>query len=96
MDWSAVNWLNLSVFTASAFLAALIGGFIGRRNYTLTAFLTAIVFAAIYIGWSGYLKQQLDQASGAQDMTRQKQPATAQPTDKPTNSEAGSTEKVQQ
>jgi len=58
MDWSAINWLNLSVLTASAFLAALIGSFIGRRNYALTAFLSALIFAAIYIGWFGYLNQQ--------------------------------------
>lgn len=58
MDWSAINWLNLSVLTASVFLAALIGSFVGRRNYALTAFLSALIFAAIYIGWFGYLEQQ--------------------------------------
>jgi cytoskeletal protein RodZ len=58
MDWTAINWLNLSVLTASAFLAALLGSFVGRRNYALTAFLSALIFAAIYIGWFGYLEQQ--------------------------------------
>lgn len=96
MDWSAVNWLNLSVFTASAFVAALAGGFIGRRNYTLTAFLTAIFFAGIYIGWSGYLKQQLDQASGASEMAREKKPEASQSMEKGVKADTESTKKVQQ
>lgn len=86
MDWSAINWLNLSVLTASAFLAALIGSFIGRRSYALTAFLSALIFAAIYIGWFAYLEQQLRQVDAGPDEVHQEAPAASPSTDneKPT------------
>lgn len=71
MDWSAINWLNLSVLTASVFLSALIGSFIGRRHYALSAVLSAIVFAAIYIGWSGYLEQHLGEIVAAPQEAQQ-------------------------
>ncbi len=88
MDWSAVNWLNLSVLTASAFLSALIGSFIGRRSYALTAFLSAIVFAAIYVGWSGYLKQQLDQVDAVPQEVQQEPTAAPPPkSDTPSSAE---------
>lgn len=90
MDWSAINWLNLSVLTASAFLAALIGSFIGRRNYALTAFLSALIFAAIYIGWFAYLEQQLRQADAGPDEVQQEAPAAP-----PTNNETPTTDTVQ-
>jgi len=88
MDWSAVNWLNLSVLTASAFLSALIGSFIGRRSYALTAFLSAIVFAALYVGWSGYLQQQLDQVDVVPHEVQQEPTAVPPPTsDTPSGTE---------
>lgn len=61
MDWAEVNWVGLAILSGSVFLSALIGSFIGRRNKVLTALLTAVIFAGIYLGWTGYLKQQLDQ-----------------------------------
>lgn len=79
MDWSAVNWLNLGVLTASAFLSALVGSFIGRRNYGLTAFLTAVIFAAIYLGWMGYLQQQLDLFDKSPTAIQQSQPTPSEP-----------------
>lgn len=79
MDWSLINWFNLSVLTASAFLSALIGSFIGRRNYALTAVLSAILFAAIYIGWFGYLDQQLTQVEP--EAVRQTAPDTSPPSE---------------
>jgi uncharacterized membrane protein YkvI len=79
MDWSAINWLDLSILTASAFLSALIGSFIGRRNYPLTAFLSAIIFAAIYVGWSGYLKQELDEMDVAPQEVQQEPDADLSP-----------------
>ena len=95
MDWSAVNWLSLSVLTASAFLAALIGSFIGRRNYALTAFLSAIIFAAIYVGWSGYLKQQLGQVDALPEEVQQGPPAATPPTKNDTPSSIETEEKAQ-
>jgi len=80
MDWSLINWFNLSVLTASAFLSALIGSFIGRRNYALTAFLSAIVFAAIYIGWFGYLEQRLAQVDRP-EAVQQTAPDTTPPSE---------------
>jgi len=79
MDWSAVNWINLSVLTASAFLSALIGSFIGRRSYALTAFLSAIIFAAIYIGWFAYLEHQLDEVDRSLEGVQQSPPAASSP-----------------
>ena len=88
MDWSAVNWLNLSVLTASAFVSAFVGSFIGRRSYALTAFLSAIVFAAIYVGWSGYLKQQFDQFDAVPQEVQQEPTAVPQPkSDTPSSTE---------
>jgi len=81
MDWSAVSWINLSVLTASAFLSALIGSFIGRRSYALTAFLSAIIFAAIYIGWFAYLEHQLDEVDRSPQAVQQSPPATSSPAD---------------
>lgn len=94
MDWSAVNYLNLSVLTASAFLSALIGSFIGRRNYPLTAFLSAIIFAAIYVGWSGYLKQQLGQVDAFPEQVQQG-PAVTPPTKSDTPSSIETEETAQ-
>lgn len=81
MNWSAINWLNLSVLTASAFLSALVGSFIGRRNYALTAFLSALIFAGLYIGWFAYLEQQLHRADAGPDQVQQEAPAETAPTD---------------
>jgi hypothetical protein len=94
MDWSAVNWVSLSVLTGGAFLSAFIGGFIGRRNYTLTAFLSAIIFAAIYVGWSGYLKQQLGQVDAFREEAQQG-PAVTSPTKNETPSSTEMEEKAQ-
>ncbi len=95
MDWSAVNWINLSVLTASAFLSALIGSFIGRRSYALTAFLSAIIFAAIYIGWFAYLDHQLDEADRSPEGVQQSPPAASSPAEDGTSSSIETEEEPQ-
>lgn len=94
MDWSAVNWLSLAVLTASAFLSALIGSFIGRRNYSLTALIAAIIFAALYVGWSGYLKQQLGRIDALPEEV-QPEPAATPPTENDTPSSIETEESAQ-
>jgi hypothetical protein len=54
MDWAAVNWVNVGVLSAFAFLAALIGGVLSFDNRLLGAILTALLFAALYIFWNHY------------------------------------------
>jgi hypothetical protein len=53
IDWSAVNWVNVGLLAAFAFVAALIGN-IFSFNRTFAALMTAVIFAAFYILWTHY------------------------------------------
>jgi hypothetical protein len=44
MDWAAVNWVNVGLLSAFAFLAALIGGVLSFNRRLLGAILTALLF----------------------------------------------------
>jgi uncharacterized membrane protein YuzA (DUF378 family) len=54
MDWAAVNWVNVGLLSAFAFVAALIGGVLSFNRRLLGAILTALLFAALYIFWNYY------------------------------------------
>lgn len=57
IDWSLVNWVDVSVYAAIVFVAALIGMLINKvlgDSVIVAALLTAILFGAGYVGWNYY------------------------------------------
>jgi hypothetical protein len=54
MDWAAVNWVNVGLLAAFAFLASLIGNILAFNSRLFGAILTAILFAAIFVLWTYY------------------------------------------
>ena len=56
IDWAAVNWLNVGLLSAFAFLAGLIGNALAFRSRLAAGILSAVLFAAIYIFWTYYLQ----------------------------------------
>jgi hypothetical protein len=54
IDWAAVNWVNVGLLSAFAFLATLIGGILSFNNRWIGAILAALLFAALYIFWTYY------------------------------------------
>lgn len=54
IDLSAVNWIQVALFTGFAFLAAVIGNLIAFKRRFLGALLTAVIFAVIYFFWTYY------------------------------------------
>jgi hypothetical protein len=54
IDWAAVNWANVGLLSAFAFLATLIGGILSFNNRWIGAILAALLFAALYIFWIYY------------------------------------------
>jgi hypothetical protein len=54
IDWAVVNWVNVGLLSAFAFLAALIGGILSFNSRLIGAILAALLFAALYIFWNYY------------------------------------------
>jgi hypothetical protein len=54
IDWAAVNWVNVGLLAAFAFLAALIGNILSFNRPLVGAILAALLFGALYIFWSYY------------------------------------------
>jgi len=53
IDWAAVNWLNVGILSAMAFVASLIASVVAWNRFG-GAILAAVLFAVIYVFWTYY------------------------------------------
>jgi hypothetical protein len=54
IDWASVDWTKVLLLSGFAFVAALIGNFVGYRSRLFGAIVTGVLFAAAYIFWNYY------------------------------------------
>ncbi|MGC1465936.1 MAG: hypothetical protein WA792_09400 [Pseudolabrys sp.] len=54
IDLSAVNWVYVGVLSVFAFVATVIGNILSLNHRGIAAILAAIVFAALFVGWTYY------------------------------------------
>jgi hypothetical protein len=54
IDWTSVNWLYFGLLIAIVFVASLIGNLLSFRRAVLGAFISTVLFAAAFIGWTYY------------------------------------------
>ena len=59
IDLSTVNWIFVALMAGFVFVAALLGSLISFRNRVGGALIAAILFAAMYVGWSYYPHPQI-------------------------------------
>jgi len=59
IDLAAVNWLYVAILSGFAFVAALIGSIISFRNKLGAAIIAAILFAAGFVCWTYYPRDNL-------------------------------------
>jgi hypothetical protein len=55
-DLATVDWMTVGVFSAIAFLAALVGNAVAFGNRLMGAILTAVFFAVFYVVWMYWLQ----------------------------------------
>jgi len=55
-DLATVDWMTVGVFSAIAFLAALVGNAVAFGNRLMGAILTAVFFAVLYVVWMYWLQ----------------------------------------
>jgi hypothetical protein len=55
-DLAAVDWMTVGVFSAIAFLAAIVGNAIAFGNKLMGAILTAVFFAVFFVVWTYWLQ----------------------------------------
>jgi hypothetical protein len=54
IDFATVDWVYVGVLAALAFFASIVGNLFALNNRGFAAILTAIVFAALFVGWTYY------------------------------------------
>lgn len=54
IDLAAVDWVYVGVLSVFAFLAALVGNLLSLNHRGVASFLAAILFAAMFVGWTYY------------------------------------------
>lgn len=54
IDLAQVNWLLVGMYSVFVFFASLIGNSLTFHNRPVGALLTAVLFAAMFIGWHYY------------------------------------------
>jgi hypothetical protein len=62
IDLSTVNWLYVSILAAFVFIATLLGGIISFRNKFVAAIIAAVLFAAAFVFWTYYPRENLPDA----------------------------------
>jgi len=62
VDLSAVNWLYVSILSAFAFVAALLGSIISFKNKVAAALIAAVLFAAGFVFWTYYPRENFPDA----------------------------------
>lgn len=55
-DLATVDWVTVGLFSAIAFLAALVGNALSFGNRIAGSFLTAVFFAIFFVGWTYWLQ----------------------------------------
>ncbi|HTC03301.1 MAG TPA: hypothetical protein VK749_07855 [Xanthobacteraceae bacterium] len=59
IDLSTVNWLYVTILSGFVFVAALLGGLISFRNKFAAAIIAAVLFAAAFVFWTYYPRDNL-------------------------------------
>ena len=59
IDLSTVNWLYVAILSGFAFVAALLGSIISFRNKLAAAIIAAVLFAAAFVFWTYYPRDNL-------------------------------------
>jgi len=54
IDLAAVDWLYVAVLTLFAFLSTLVGSLLSFNHRGFGALLAAVLFAAVFVGWTYY------------------------------------------
>jgi hypothetical protein len=54
-DLAAVDWTTVGIYSAIAFVAALVGNAIAFGNRLMGSILTAVFFAVFYVAWVYWL-----------------------------------------
>lgn len=54
IDWASVNWVYVGVLAVFAFLASIIGNVVSLGHRGFAAVLAALLFAAMFVGWTYY------------------------------------------
>ena len=54
-DLATVDWTTVGIYSAIAFVAALVGNAIAFGNRFMGAILTAVFFAVFYVAWTYWL-----------------------------------------
>ena len=62
IDLSTVNWLYVSILAGFVFVATLLGGMISFRNKFAAAIIAAVLFAAAFVFWTYYPRDNLPEA----------------------------------
>jgi hypothetical protein len=62
IDLSTVNWLYVAILSGFVFVAALLGGIIAFRNKVAAAFIAAVLFAAVFVFWTYYPRDNFPDA----------------------------------
>ena len=62
IDLSTVNWLYVAILSGFVFVAALLGGIIAFRNKVAAAFIAAVLFAAAFVFWTYYPRDNFPDA----------------------------------
>ena len=62
IDLSTVNWLYVAILSLLVFIAALLGSLISFRNKFAAAILAAVLFAAGFVFWTYYPRENLPDA----------------------------------
>jgi hypothetical protein len=62
IDLTAVNWTYVAILAGFVFIAALLGSIISFRNKLAAAIIAAVLFAAAFVFWTYYPRDNLPDA----------------------------------
>ena len=62
IDLTAVNWLYVAILSGFVLIAALLGSVISFRNKIAAAIIAAVLFAAAFVFWTYYPRDNLPEA----------------------------------
>ena len=54
IDLATVEWVYVGVLAVFAFLASIVGNLLSFNHRGFAAVVTAVVFAALFVGWTYY------------------------------------------
>ncbi len=59
IDLAAVSWLYVIVLALMVFISTLVGNLLAFHHRMMAAFLSALIFAGLFVFWSYYPHQQV-------------------------------------